>query len=121
MPRYVDGYVIPIKKNKLAAYRRLATTAGKVWMDHGALAFMECAGEDLKTKFARSFLKLTKAKPGETVLYSFIVYKSRKDRARVNAKVEKDPRLAAIMSPDATMPFDMKRITYGGFSALVDL
>ena len=121
MPRYVDGYVIPIKKAKLAAYRRIAAKAGKVWMDHGALAFMECAGEDLKTKFGVSFLKLAKAKPGETVLYSFVVYKSRRDRDRINAKVTKDPRLAAIMSPDAPMPFDMKRLTYGGFSALVDL
>jgi uncharacterized protein YbaA (DUF1428 family) len=121
MPRYVDGYVIPIKKARLAAYRRMATKAGKVWMDHGALAFMECAGEDLKTKFGGSFLKLTKAKPGETVLYSFVVYKSRKDRDRVNAKVEKDPRLAAMMGPNTPMPFDMKRVTYGGFSALVNL
>jgi uncharacterized protein YbaA (DUF1428 family) len=121
MPRYIDGYVIPIKKTRLAAYRRLATTAGQVWMDHGALAFLECAGEDLKTKFGGSFLKLAKAKPGETVLYSFVIYKSRRDRDRINAKVAKDPRLAAIMRPGAPMPFDMKRVTYGGFSALVDL
>ena len=121
MPRYVDGYVIPIKKRNLAAYRRLAFKCGKVWMDHGALGFMECAGEDLKTKFARSFTKLAKTKPGETVLFSFIVYQSRKDRDRVNAKVMKDPRLAAMMNPEAKMPFDMKRMTYGGFSTLVDL
>lgn len=120
MPRYVDGYVIPIRKSKLAAYRRMAHKAGKVWKDHGALEFMECAGEDLKTVFAQSFLKLAKAKRGETVLFSFIVYRSRKDRDRVNAKVEKDPRLAAMMTPKA-MPFDMKRITYGGFKAIVDL
>jgi len=120
MPRYVDGYVIPIKKSKLAAYRRMAQKAGKVWKDHGALEFMECAGDDLKTGFARSFLQLAKAKPGETVLFSFVVYRSRKDRDRVNAKVQKDPRLAAIMS-QMTMPFDMKRISYGGFTSIVDL
>ena len=121
MPHYVDGYVIPIKKTKLAAYRRMAAKAGKVWMDHGALGFMECAGEELKTKFGGSFTKLAKAKPGETVLFSFVVYKSRRDRDRVNAKVEQDPRLAAIMKANAPMSIDMKRVTYGGFSALVDL
>jgi uncharacterized protein YbaA (DUF1428 family) len=121
MPRYVDGYVIPIRKSKLAAYRRMAAKAGRVWMDHGALGFMECAGEDLQTKFGGSFTKLTKAKPGETVLFSFVVYKSRRDRDRVNAKVEKDPRLAALMSPQSPMPFEMKRVTYGGFTALVNL
>lgn len=121
MPRYVDGYVIPIPKRNLAAYRRMAAKAGKVWMDHGALEFMECAGDDLKTVFARSFTKLAKTKRGETVLFSFIVYRSRKDRDRVNAKVMKDPRLAAMMNPKAPMPFDMKRMAYGGFSALVDL
>lgn len=121
MPRYVDGYVIPIKKTKLAAYRRMAALGGKVWMDHGALGFMECTGEDLKTKFGGSFTKLAKAKPGETVLFSFVIYKSRRDRDRVNAKVQKDPRMNAIMEAIGSMPFDMKRVTYGGFSALVDL
>lgn len=121
MPRYVDGYVIPIKKRNLAAYRRMAHQAGKVWMDHGALEYMECTGEDLKTSFAKSFTKLAKAKPRETVLFSFIVYQSRKHRDRVNAKVMKDPRLAAMMDPKAKMPFDMKRMTYGGFKAIVDL
>ena len=120
MPRYVDGYVIPIRKSKLAAYRRMARQAGKVWKEHGALEFMECAGEDLQTGFAQSFLKLVKAKPGETVLFSFVVHRSRKDRDRVNKKVEKDPRLAIIMNARA-MPFDMKRITFGGFRAIVDL
>ena len=121
MPRYVDGYVIPIPKRNLAAYRRMATKAGKVWMDHGALGFMECVGEDLQTKFTRPFTKLAKTKHGETVLFSFIVYKSRKDRDRINQLVQNDPRLTAMFSPKAKMPFDMKRITYGGFSALVDL
>ena len=119
MPRYVDGYIIPIRKSKLAAYRRMAQRAGKVWMDHGALEFMECAGENLKTAFAGTFLKLAKAKPGETVLFSFVVYRSRKDRDRINQKVEQDPRLADLMNPKA-MPFDMKRITFGGFTSIVD-
>ena len=120
MPRYVDGYVIPIRKSKLAAYRRMARQAGKLWKDHGALEFMECAGDDLQTGFAQTFLKLAKAKPGETVLFSFIVHRSRKDRDRTNKKVENDPRLAAIVGANA-MPFDMKRITFGGFKAMVDL
>lgn len=120
MPRYVDGYVIPIPKRNLAAYRRMAQLAGKVWKNHGALEYMECVGEDLKAPFALPFPKLAKTKPGETVVFSLIVYKSKKHRDRVNAKVMKDPRLAAMMDPKA-MPFDCKRMAYGGFSALVDL
>jgi uncharacterized protein YbaA (DUF1428 family) len=120
MSRYVDGFVIPIKKRNLAAYRRIAQKAGKVWQDHGALAYMECVGDDLKAPFALPFPKLAKAKAGETVLFSFIVYQSRAQRDRVNAKVMKDPRLAAMMDPKA-MPFDCKRMAYGGFKVLVDL
>jgi len=115
---YVDGYVIPIQKKKLEAYQRIAAKAGKVWMDHGAVAYLECVGDDLKIKGVNSFLKLAKTKPGETALFSFVIFKSRADRDKVNAKVMKDKRLAAMMDPKA-MPFDVKRMTYGGFKSIV--
>jgi uncharacterized protein YbaA (DUF1428 family) len=119
MPRYVDGYVLPVPKKKLDAYRRIAAKAGKVWREHGALEYLECVGDDLNIKGVVSFTKLVKPKPGETVVFSFVVFKSRAHRDRVNAKVMKDPRLAN-MAPDA-MPFDMKRMTYSGFKAIVDV
>ena len=119
MPRYVDGFVIPVAKRKLAAYLRMARLGGKVWKDHGALEYMECVGDDLKASFALPFTKLARTRPGETVVFSFIVYKSRAHRDRVSAKVMQDPRLAAMMDPKA-MPFDMKRMAYGGFKAIVD-
>lgn len=119
MPRYVDGFVIPVPKRKLAAYRRMARLGGKVWMDHGALEYMECLGDDLKAPFGIPFTKLAKTKPGETVVFSFIVYKSRKHRDAVNAKVMKDPRMAAMMDPK-DMPMDCKRVAYGGFKSFVD-
>jgi len=120
VPRYVDGYVIPIKKTRLAFYRRMARKAGKVWKDHGALGYMESVGDDLKVSFALPFPKLAKVRSGETVLFSFIIYRSRKHRDQVNARVMKDPRLDAMMDPKA-MPFDAKRMAYGGFSVMVDL
>jgi alkaline phosphatase len=120
MPRYVDGFVIPLKKSKLAAYRRMAAVCGRIWKSHGALEFMECAGDDLKSPMcSRPFPKLAKARAGETVLFSFIVYKSRRDRDRVNAAVIKDPRMVPMMDPKK-MPFDMKRMSYGGFRVIVD-
>ena len=115
---YVDGFVIPIPKKNMAAYRRMATQAGKIWMEHGALEYRECVGDDLKTTFGTSFPKLAKSKPSETVLFSWVVYKSKAHRDRVNAKVMKDPRLDS-MDPK-TMPFDVKRMLYGGFKVLVD-
>ncbi len=118
MPRYVDGFVIPIPKNKIAAYRRMAALGGKVWKDHGALAYMECVGDDLDVKFGLPFPKSISTKKGETVIFSWIVYKSRAHRDRVNAKVMKDPRMQ--MAPKA-MPFDPSRMLYGGFSAIVDV
>jgi uncharacterized protein YbaA (DUF1428 family) len=118
--KYVDGYVLPVPKKNLAAYRRMAMKAGKVWRDHGALEFRECAGDDLKTKMAVSFSSTIKLKPGETVVFSWIVFKSRADRDRVNAKVMKDPRLAKMMDMKS-MPFDSKRMVYGGFKTMVDL
>ena len=118
--KYVDGYVLPVAKKKLAAYRSMALKAGKVWMDHGALEFRECAGDDLKTTMAASFLKTIKLKPGETVVFSWIVFKSRADRDRVNKKVMKDPRLEKMMDMGAAL-VDTKRMVYGGFKTLVDL
>jgi uncharacterized protein YbaA (DUF1428 family) len=117
--RYVDRYVLPVPKKNLQAYRRMARKAGKVWRDHGALEFRECAGEDLKVKMGVSFPRMIKLKPGETVFFSWIAFKSRADRDRVNAKVMKDPRLAKMMDPKS-MPFDVKRMVCGGFKVLVD-
>lgn len=118
--KYVDGYVLPVLKKNLAAYRRMALKAGKVWMDHGALEFRECAGEDLQTKCGVPFPRTIKLKPGETVVFSWIVFKSRADRDRVNKKVMKDPRLATMMDIGAAI-VDSKRMVYGGFKTLVDL
>jgi uncharacterized protein YbaA (DUF1428 family) len=115
--RYVDGYVIPVPKKKVRAYLNMARTAGKVWRDHGALDYKECVGDDLKVKFGMPFPRLLKVKPGETVFFSFIVFKSRAHRDRVNSKVMKDPRIANM---GKSMPFDAKRMVYGGFKALVD-
>jgi len=118
--RYVDGFVLPVPRKNLQAYRRMSVKAGKVWKDHGALEYRECVGDDLKTKFGLPFPRLAKLKRGESVVFSWIVYKSRAHRDRINAKVMKDPRLAKMMNPKA-MPFDIKRMTYGGFTTLVDL
>jgi len=117
---YVDGFVLPIARKNLAAYRRIAAQAGRVWKKHGALEYRECVGEDLKNAWGVAFPRLAKVKPGETVVFSWIVYKSRADRDRVNAKVMKDPRLAPMMDPK-TMPFDGKRMIYGGFKLLVEV
>jgi uncharacterized protein YbaA (DUF1428 family) len=118
--KYVDGYVLPVPKKNLAAYRRMAEKAGKVWREHGALEFRECVGDDLKTKKIKSFPSLVKPKRGETVMFSWIVFKSRAHRDAVNAKVMKDPRLAKMMDMKS-MPFDFKRMAYGGFKVMVDV
>ena len=120
MPLYVDGFLLPVPKRKLEAYRRIAQKAGRIWRKHGAVEFRECAGDDLKVRMGKSFLSATKVKSGETVMFSWIVFKSRAHRDRVNAKVMKDPQLAPMMDPKA-MPFDIKRMAYGGFRVLVDL
>jgi uncharacterized protein YbaA (DUF1428 family) len=114
---YVDGFVIPVPKRKVQAYRRIALKTGKIWREHGALEVRECVGEDLAVKGLVPFPRRVKLKPGETVVFSWIVFKSRAHRDRVNAKVMKDPRLAA-MDP-TTVPFDVTRIVYGGFKVLV--
>jgi len=116
---YVDGFVVPVPKKSLEAYRRMARKAGKIWREYGALEFRECVAEDVKVGKLTSFPRSVKLKPGETVVLSWITYKSRKDRDRINAKVMKDPRLADMMDPKA-MPFDMKRMIYGGFEVMVD-
>ncbi len=118
--RYVDGYVIPVPKKNLRAYMKIAQKAGEIWREHGALEYRESAGEDLAPKWGVPFTKIAKAKPGETVVFSWIVFKSRAHRDRVNAKVMKDPRLNGLMD-EKSPPFDMKRMTYGGFEILVDL
>jgi uncharacterized protein YbaA (DUF1428 family) len=117
--RYVDGFVLPVPKKNLAAYRRMAQKAAKVWREHGALEYRECVGDDLKVQWGTLFPRMAKAKPNETVVFSWIVYKSRTHRDRVNAKVMKDPRLAKMMEGKA-MPFDVKRMAYGGFKVLVE-
>ena len=117
---YVDGFVVPVPKKKLRAYRRMAQTAGKVWREHGALEYRECVADDVKWGKRTSFPRSVKQKSGETVMFSYIVYKSRADRDRVVAKVMKDKRLAAMMDPKS-MPFDGKRMIYGGLKMMVDL
>ena len=117
--RYVDGYVVPVPRKNLAAYRRMAQKAGKVWRDHGALEYIECVADDVTPGKRTSFPQSVKLKPDETVVFAYVVYKSRAHRDRVNAKVMKDPRLANMMDPKA-MPFDAKRMFWGGFKALVE-
>jgi len=118
--RYVDGFILPVPKKKVGAYRRLARKCGRIWKEYGALEYVECVADDVKAGKFTSFPQSVKLKPGEVVWYSWIVYKSRKHRDQVNAKVMKDPRLAATMDPKA-MPFDSKRMIYGGFRTMVDL
>ena len=116
---YVDGFLLPVPKRKLQAYLRIARRAGRIWREHGALEFRECVGDDLAVKGMLPFTRTIKVKPGETVVFSWIVFKSRAHRNRVNAKVMKDPRIAN-MDPGA-MPVDGKRMAYGGFKVMVDV
>jgi uncharacterized protein YbaA (DUF1428 family) len=118
MAHYVDGYVIPLPKKNVTVYRRGARKAGQIWRDHGALEFRECVGDDLNIKMGLPFPRGIKIKHGETVIFSYIVFKSRAHRDRVNARVMKDPRLVKMM--DHPMPFDVKRMLYGGFTTIVE-
>jgi len=119
---YVDGFLIPVPKKNVEAYRRIAQKAGKVWREHGALEYRECVGDDLNVKgMGVTVPRRLRLKPSETAVFSWIVYKSRAHRDRVNAKVMKDPRLAKMMQDPNAMPFDGKRMAYGGFKVLVDL
>ncbi|HZO57175.1 MAG TPA: DUF1428 family protein [Bryobacteraceae bacterium] len=117
---YVDGFLVPVPKKKVADYRRMAAKAGKIWREHGALEFRECIADDVTWGKRTSFPRSVKQKNGETVFFSYIVYKSRADRDRINAKVMKDKRLAKMMDPK-TMPFDGKRMIWGGFKTVIDL
>jgi len=117
--KYVDGFVLPVPKRKLQAYRRMAQKAGKIWREHGALEFRECVADDVKPGKRTSFPRSVKLKRGETVFFSYIVYKSRADRDRINAKVMKDKRITG-MGGLKDMPFDARRMIYGGFKVLVD-
>lgn len=131
MAKYVDGYVIPVPKEKLRAYLSMAKKGGKVWMKHGALAYFECVGDDLNPKMmdpvtnknlkVPSFPQIVKAKPNETVIFSFIVYKSRAHRDKVNAKVFSDPSMNDPKNMVQPMPFDMKRMVWGGFKTIVSI
>jgi uncharacterized protein YbaA (DUF1428 family) len=119
MARYVDGFVLPVPKKNLATYRAFARKAGKIWKEYGALEYVECVADDVKSGKLTSFPQSVKLKPNETVVFAFIIYKSRKDRDRINAKVMADPRITD-MGPEA-MPFDGKRMIFGGFKTIVEL
>ncbi|MDB6164805.1 MAG: hypothetical protein JWL98_2237 [Xanthomonadaceae bacterium] len=116
---YVDGFVVPVPTDQLAAYKRMATKAGKVWREHGALEYHECVADDVKPGKRTSFPQSVKLKPDEVVVFSWIVYKSRRDRDRINKLVMADPRLADMMDTK-NLPFDAKRMFFGGFKSLVD-
>ena len=118
--RYVDGFVVPVPENNLKRYKSIAQKAGKIWKEHGALEYIEAVGDDLENTFGVPFTKAVKLKSGEIPLFSFIVYKSRADRDKVNKKVMEDPRLKKMMD-GGSMPFEVKRMVYGGFKVLVDL
>lgn len=116
--QYVDGFIVPVPKKSLNAYRTVARRAAKVWREHGALDYRECVADDVKAGKWTSFPRSVKLKPNETVVFSWITYKSRKHRDKVNAKVMKDPRITDMMDPKA-MPFDGKRMIYGGFEVFI--
>jgi uncharacterized protein YbaA (DUF1428 family) len=116
---YVDGFIVPVQKKKLADYRKIAKKAGKIWREYGALEYRECIADDVKVGKVTSFPRAVILKKSEVVVFSYIVYKSRKDRDRINAKVMKDPRLAAMMDMK-NMPFDGMRMIFGGFKVMLD-
>ena len=119
MAQYVDGYVIPIKKANIKPYKKMAVLGGKIWMEHGALSYYECVGDDLSSKYGLPFTKLCNLKPSETIVFAFVVYKSKADRNRINALVMQDPRMQPKGKKKFVMPFDMKRFSTGGFKAIV--
>ena len=120
MRTYVDGFVVPVPADKLDEYKRLAKKAGKIWLEHGALQYTECVADDVKPGKTTSFPQAVKLKEGEVVVFSWIVYKNRRDRDRINKLVMADPRLEAMMDPKA-MPFDGKRMFWGGFKTIVEM
>ncbi len=117
---YVDGFVVPVPKDNLAAYRKMARRAGKIWREHGALEYVECIADDVPAGKTTSFPQAVKLKKDELVVFSWIIYKSRRDRDRINKLVMSDPRLADMMDPKS-LPFDGKRMFFGGFKTLVEL
>ncbi len=117
---YVDGFVVPVPNKNLAAYRRMARKAGKIWREHGSLHYMECVADDVKAGKVTSFPQAVKLKPDEVVVFSWIIFASRRERDRVNKKVMGDPRLASMMDPK-TLPFDGRRMFWGGFKPMVEL
>ncbi|HEX7080633.1 MAG TPA: DUF1428 domain-containing protein [Gammaproteobacteria bacterium] len=119
MAKYVDGFVLPVPKDRVEEYRKMAQDAGKVWREHGALEFHECVADDVKPGEHTSFPQAVKLEPNETVVFSWIVYESREQRDRVNAKVMEDPRIKSMDL--STMPFDAKRMIYGGFTSIVEM
>lgn len=119
MSKYIDGFVIPVSKDKIEAYREIAIKASAIWKEHGALEYIEAAGDDLDVKDQLSFTTLAAAGAGETVIFAYIVYESREHRDAVNAKVFADPRLHEMCGPDKA-PFDCKRMAYGGFKTIVE-
>ena len=120
MARYVDSFVLPVPLEKMADYKKMAKLAGKVWKEHGAIEYIECVADDVKAGKSTSFPQSVKLKEGEVVVFSYIVYPSRKVRDSINKKVMADPRLAPMMNPK-TMPFDGKRMFWGGFKSFVEL
>lgn len=121
MSHYVDGFLVPVKLDKLELYQKIAEGAGKIWMDHGALAYVESIGDDLQIEGVTSFTKSADASPDETVMFSWILFKSKEHRDEVNAAVMADPRMDALMPVDSEELFDNRRMAYGGFKTLVDL
>jgi uncharacterized protein YbaA (DUF1428 family) len=117
---YIDGFVVPVPRSKLAEYRKMAKLGGKIWLEHGALEYHECVADDVKPGKSTSFPQAVKLKPDEVVVFSWIVYKSKADRNRANKKVMADPRLAAFMDPKK-LPFDGKRMFWGGFKPIVTM
>lgn len=117
---YVDGFVVPVPEKNLAAYRRMARKAGRIWREFGALHYMECVADDVKTGKVTSFPQAVKLKPDEVVVLSWIIFASRRERDRINKKVMADPRLASMMDPK-TLPFDGRRMFWGGFRPMVEL
>lgn len=120
MAKYVDGFVITVPKNRLNEYKKMAKMAGKVWKDHGALEYMETIGEDMHPPFGKSFEDMAKSKSNELVVFSWITYKSKSHRNQVNKKVMADPRMNMDGKKEKDMPFDMKRMCYGGFTTIVE-
>ena len=119
MGKYVDGFVLPVPKDRVEDYREIAQRAGEIWREYGALEYYECVAEDVKPGEVTSFPQSVKMEDGETVVFAWITYESRAERDRINEKVMKDPRMSGMAPED--MPVDMKRMVYGGFETIVEL